>query len=324
MSLSDPLPRPASTLRRDAWDGNHEVERDPPGNSRALDRGDIAMGEGGLPLPGQNETQKSLSGNPLPRPGAGAVMAISGGKPYQGVSLTPVSRRGESQNPVFQACPGTLDRGDIATGGRGPGRGSSPGKMIPGRSSLQAPPPSPQVGTRKSLSGTPTPPPLRAPPPPPRGRGQCVAIPSGKPCQIPDLTPVSRDKGSVGPNPVLPRDPHVLDRGSIHHREDRERPWMRPSEGSEIRPVFLPVRLRGIENCCNRYGDAASRVAGKKGVEEGEEGIPRETAMGLRPGLPVSRGNPLPRLRASPWCSARRRPLPGRSPRPPGAPGRTL
>ena len=92
MSLSDPLPRPASTLRRDAWDGNHEVERDPPGNPRALERGDIAMGEGGLPLPGQNETQKSLSGNPLPRPGAGAVMAISGGKPCPGAALTAVSR----------------------------------------------------------------------------------------------------------------------------------------------------------------------------------------------------------------------------------------
>ena len=69
-------------------------------------------------------------------------MAISSGKPCQGVVLAAVFRRaGESQNPVFQVCPGTLDRGGYRHGGGNRGGGF----------------PSPQAGTRTFLLEAPAP-----------------------------------------------------------------------------------------------------------------------------------------------------------------------
>ena len=68
------------------------------------------------------------------------------------------------------------------------------------------PPPRRWVPIRSSPA-TPTPPALRAPPlPPHRGRGRSWRYPVGSRARGAVLTPVSRGKGGVGPNPVPPRD----------------------------------------------------------------------------------------------------------------------
>ena len=81
---------------------------------------------------------------------------------------------------------------DIALGaGTGEGDPLSPGKMSPDSSS----------------PATPSPPALRAPPPPPPGgEGSHGDIPHESRARGAALTPVSREKERVGPNPVLPRD----------------------------------------------------------------------------------------------------------------------
>jgi len=98
--------------------------------------------------------------------------------------------------PVPRFIPIHRTVGAIATGG-----GTSPVS----RKAVPATPPRPACGLLSRTCGAPTPA-VPAVVPSPKGRGQCVGIPSGKPCPC------------VALDPVLPRAcPAAVDRGGYRH-----------------------------------------------------------------------------------------------------------
>ena len=138
-------------------------------------------------------------------------------------------------------------------------RAPSPGKMMPRTTSLQAPAPSPQVGTRKFLPETsladthtrspapPTPPGLR-PPPPPLGTGAVMAIP-GRPCPgkksscgFLDLAP-DGERDQVEPARIrfFPGSPRAVDRGGYRNRGRGPGRGLVPSPGKIIPESSSPA-----------------------------------------------------------------------------------
>ena len=126
---------------------------------------------------------RAFGAPPPPRPGAGAVLAISGEQPCPGWSWCAT---------VLWSSPGSphvLDRGDIATGGGADGEGElvppplSP-TLQPSYFSPAPTPPAPPAGRLPILLSAPPPRPrLRRSSPAPRGgQGQCVAISGEQPC----------------------------------------------------------------------------------------------------------------------------------------------
>jgi|GEM_PF-2302625 hypothetical protein len=135
-------------------------------------------------------------------------------------------------------------------------RAPSPGKMMPRTTSLQAPAPSPQVGTRKFLPETsladthtrspapPTPPGLR-PPPPPLGTGAVMAIP-GRPCPgkksscgFLDLAP-DGERDQVEPARIrfFPGSPRAVDRGGYRNRGRGPGRGLVPPRANDTRKIL--------------------------------------------------------------------------------------
>ncbi len=123
--------------------------------------------------------------------------------PSAGIVLAAVSRGGESQNPVFQACPGTGPWWLSPRGGDREGLVPSPGKM--------AARPSP----------SPIPPALALPPL--SGARAVRAIPGGKPCPGAAAEPVSReDREERARIWFFPGISRAVDRGDIAMGGGRE------------------------------------------------------------------------------------------------------